>query len=203
MFVHAVNRLQARAVGGGRGEHYFQRGRARAEIRVTLMESAAPISHANFTTDNRVRYDSHRTPELNERLTNFSASTYHRKYTTQLSPNSPAKFPEAWILHTSRATRVTITHTNGATPRSGSGGYPNCWRCAGAALTSRAGYSHGGATRTAPPPSRCRRAPARLFSVPKIQDSDPPFRLRRMSRPLPVTLPHANLIIEDGRGGSY
>lgn len=51
------------------------------------------------------------------------------------------------------------------------------------ALTSRAGCSHGGATRTAPPPpSRFHRAPARLFSVPKIQDSDPPSQSRRSDR---------------------
>lgn len=63
--------------------------------------------------------------------------------------------------------------------------------CARAALTSRTGCSNGGATRTAPrPPSRRNRAPARLFSVPKIQDSDRASRSQRKLSPTAVTLAH-------------
>lgn len=42
MFEHAANRLQAvraRGVGGARGTHYFQRGRASDETRVISMEN--------------------------------------------------------------------------------------------------------------------------------------------------------------------
>lgn len=116
-------------------------------------------------------------------------TTYHRtKAQDRRSQN-----PGAWILHTRGhfvSQSGTVLGRGGVA--AGRVKYPSCRRGgAPAALTSRAGCSHGGATRTAPrPPSRFRRAPTRLFSVPKIQDSDPASQSQRTCRPPPVTLPH-------------
>lgn len=204
MFVRAANRLRA-GVGGAARDHYFQRGRARAEIRVTLTESAARapsrISLPTFKIPKSTPHAS-LTNTPNQLLRYIFFNDYDTVSTSPPSKRNSRSLDTPHITgHWGHKLSRTRGRGHGAARRAVGIQTAGAARAA-AALTSRAGYSHGGATRTAPPPSRSRRAPARLFSVPKIQDSDPPFRSRRMFRPPPVTLPHANLITDGDRGGS-
>lgn len=126
--------------------------------------------------------------------------TWARKYrTTYHRTKAQKRWFEIQELGYSTRHATVGSHLGAVLVRGGCGGDPGevsklPARQVPAALTSRAGCSHGGATRTAPrPPSRFRRAPTRLFSVPKIQDSDPASQSQRTYRPPPVTLPHADI----------
>lgn len=136
------------------GNHYFQRGRARAETRVTRARAPITTARANFTFTTQItlisppgystssgspaRAEQLRPPSKytakKKPLNHLSILTKHRAATAQISQSHPSvilEYPEQRVR----------TH-----------------------LTS---CPRGGATRTAPPPLGIAPAPARLFSVPK------------------------------------
>lgn len=195
MFGHAANRLQAvraRGVGGARGLTIFSE-----DARTMKPESYPWKTWAARAHRPTLPATTHTQCTLTYWLTNYRYANPSQRIQNNVSQNKSTGSPElkSRSLDTphTRALCVTVWHNPG--PRRSGGRpvkYPSCRRGgAPAALTSRAGCSHGGATRTAPrPPSRFRRAPTRLFSVPKIQDSDPASQSQRTCRPPPVTLPH-------------
>lgn len=175
----------AEAVRARAACHYFQRGCARAEIRVTSTESAN-TTPAQRTFPPRISF-----------YVELKSEPAFNTYTTELLRTSQKTIrenternhgrianPEAWILHTSQ---VHCTESD-------TGGQVVSWRRVRSiqawvrGLTSRAGSSHGGATRTAR--ARPRGISARPPDYFRCQKSRIPIRHRNRDK-LAVTLSRA------------
>lgn len=165
--------------------HYFQRGCARAEIWVTPTESAN-TTPASRICPPRISFYVQLTsePVFNTNPAELSRTSQKTiKKSTQRSHRRVAN-PEAWILHTSQV-HCTESDTGGQVVGWCRVRSIQAWV---RGLTSRAGSSHGGATRTAR--ARPHGISARPPDYFRCQKSRIPIRHRNRDR-LAVTLPRA------------